>query len=282
MQSPPGMHLAYRGSVNRWECDENDHLNVRFYIEKSWQTLVAGLADLGDGSVERLSTRLELQHVRFLNEARVAAPISGFVAVVGRGAVLTELRNSFTDEVLCATLHRVSDLALDASCELPEHARPRGIADEDLPHVEAGLDEARRRRFRTIGRGVIQANECSAQGDLMPHYCMGRLSDSMPHLWGAFHENESQVPHAEGGAVVEYRLRYHVPLQVGQRFELVSGVYDVGAKTQHFAHLLYNLETGGVSLSAQSVGVRIDLEKRRAVALGDDVRGRLRSSLIHD
>ena len=29
------MQLTYRGSVNRWECDENDHLNVRF-ADKSY------------------------------------------------------------------------------------------------------------------------------------------------------------------------------------------------------------------------------------------------------
>lgn len=35
------MNLYFRGSVNRWECDENDHLNVRFFVEKHWQSLCA-------------------------------------------------------------------------------------------------------------------------------------------------------------------------------------------------------------------------------------------------
>ena len=34
------MQLTYRGSVNRWECDENDHLNVRFCEQKLYQTLL--------------------------------------------------------------------------------------------------------------------------------------------------------------------------------------------------------------------------------------------------
>ena len=37
------MQLTYRGSVNRWECDENDHLNVRFCEQKLYQTLLSGL-----------------------------------------------------------------------------------------------------------------------------------------------------------------------------------------------------------------------------------------------
>ena len=30
--------LTYRGSVNRWECDENDHMNVRYCVEKLYET----------------------------------------------------------------------------------------------------------------------------------------------------------------------------------------------------------------------------------------------------
>ena len=39
------MQLTYRGSVNRWECDENDHLNVRFCEQKLYQTLLSGLLE---------------------------------------------------------------------------------------------------------------------------------------------------------------------------------------------------------------------------------------------
>ncbi|GIS19885.1 MAG: hypothetical protein CM15mP120_18010 [Pseudomonadota bacterium] len=39
------MLLSYRGSVNRWECDENDHLNVRFCEQKLWQTLAGGCSN---------------------------------------------------------------------------------------------------------------------------------------------------------------------------------------------------------------------------------------------
>ena len=62
------MQLTYRGSVNRWECDENDHLNVRFCEEKLWQTLVSGLLQLGaitEGDVDELPARIACQHLRF-------------------------------------------------------------------------------------------------------------------------------------------------------------------------------------------------------------------------
>ncbi len=62
------MQLTYRGSVNRWECDENDHLNVRFCEEKLWQTLVSGMLHVGaiaEDEVDELPARIVCQHLRF-------------------------------------------------------------------------------------------------------------------------------------------------------------------------------------------------------------------------
>jgi acyl-CoA thioester hydrolase len=282
------MKLCYRGSVNRWECDENDHLNVRFYVEKSWQTLVTGLMDLlSDGGDDRLRSaemllgEVDMQHIRFLQESRLAAPLSGYLAVVGPHLVLTELRHSFTDEVLCTTLHRIPNLVFENAQIVPEYAAPRGIKDEDLAHIRLSLEEAKAHGFRLIGRGVIRADECAFNGRMHMHHYMARFSDSMPHLWGEFHDHDGEFPPNEGGAVVEYRLRYHGPyLEADQRYELVSGICGVGNKVHHFAHLMFNLETGKVCVSGESVGVRIDLEERRAIGLAPEVQALMQTKLV--
>ena len=83
----------------------------------------------------------------------------------------------------------------------------RGIQRNlNLPGLS--LDEALGLGFRVIGAGVIDSNECSTQGLLMPHHCMGRISDSMPHLWGAVFP-ESEASEEEGGAVV--RISPYLP-----------------------------------------------------------------------
>ena len=67
------MELVYKGSVNRWECDENDHMNVRFYSRKITEALYGAVKSLDpakeltfDAVIERLSS----QHIKYLREAR--------------------------------------------------------------------------------------------------------------------------------------------------------------------------------------------------------------------
>ena len=74
------MLLSYQGSVNRWECDENDHMNVRFYVRKLSETLFNGLLELGlsnSGGFDDVVGGLSSQHFRFLKEARLALPLAG-------------------------------------------------------------------------------------------------------------------------------------------------------------------------------------------------------------
>ncbi len=262
------MLLGYRGSVNSWECDENDHLNVRFYVEKHWQTVCAVLPELGLPS-QNTTSALAVQHLRFLQESRLAAPISGYAAVVDAhagGGVLTELRNTFTDEVLSTCIHRF-DLPVEGNgVDLPEHARPRGVPDADLPYVVLKLPDVDEYGFRIIGKGVVQQAECDGDGRMAVHNYMGRMSDSMPHLWGLLGAKGRELDPGEGGAVLEYRLCYHRPLAAGDGFAFHSGLAEVGTKVQRFAHLVFR-DDGTLILSAQAAGVRMDLEARKALTL---------------
>ena len=265
------MLLGYRGSVNSWECDENDHLNVRFYVEKHWQTVCSLLPQLGLPQQNPASV-LAVQHLRFLQESRLAAPLSGYAAIVDTGTgsgVLTELRNTFTDEVMSACVHRFDAPSGDPDTELPDHARPRGVADADLPYTVLALSDMDSNGFRLIGQGVVQQSECGSDGRMTVHNYMGRISDSMPHLWGLLGARGSELDPGEGGAVLEYRLRYHKPLAAGDSFAVHSGIAEVGAKVQRFAHLLFGGD-GTLVLSAEAAGVRMDLQARKALTLSPE------------
>ena len=266
------MELGYRGSVNSWECDENDHLNVRFYVEKHWQTLCGALPQL-DLQQQNPASALLVQHLRFLQESRLAAPLSGYAAIVDAGAgvsVLTELRNTFTDEVLSACIHRFDASVSPAGIDLPEHARPRGVADADMPYVALALSDVGANGFRLIGQGVVQQAECGGDGHMAVHNYMGRISDSMPHLWGLLGARGSELDPGEGGAVLEYRLRYHRPLAADETFVIHSGIAEVGAKVQRFAHLMFDAGSGALVLSAEAAGVRMDLNARKALTLSPE------------
>lgn len=287
------MELYFRGSVNRWECDENDHLNVRFFVEKHWQSVCAAAVRIGLPAVtnpDNYISALKSQHIRFLAEARLSTPISGYVGVVGvsddRVEVLTELRHSFTQTPLSTCLHSLQmDLTAPADIgDVPEHAQPRGIAPTDLPHAALSLQAALEKGFFTVGKGMPTSEECTAASQMRVHHYMGRVSDAMPHLWGRFESasatSDDDEPVEEGGAVLEYRMHYHRPLFCGDTFEIVSGVRDVSAKVQQFAHLMYHAGDGHIAVSAQAAAVRMDLKLRRAIALPEDRLAVLRQQLI--
>ena len=273
------MLLSYRGSVNRWECDENDHLNVRFCEEKLWQTLVGGLLELdliSATEVDDLPARITCQHLRFQQESRIATPISGFVSLLSTAVskefnVLAQLRHSVSGEPLCSALVAISGLAQgEATVSEDEitHGLPRGI-DADSPYHVLNLASALEKGFVVTGRGVIQPNECTNSGCLLPYNYMARTSDSMPNLWSHLAGDE-RVTDAEGGAVVEFRRNYHQPLREHQTLVVVSGLLDAQGKIQRFGHLLFDARTQQCYASAQAVAVRMDLQARKAIALSEE------------
>lgn len=273
------MQRVYQGSVNRWDCDENDHMNVRFFMERHGQCLAGFLAATG-----RPVGRVKSQHVRFLREARMATPltgVAGYVTVGDRVCVLTELRHSFDDAVLSSCVHDLWHIGdtLDGEA-LPGHAGSRGIADADSVYAACSLGQVADQGFLGIGAGVVDGSECTADGELALWRYMGRLSDSMPHLWSALHASAGELGADEGGAVLEYRLRYHGALGEGDRFEIWSGLAEVGRKAQRFVHLVFSSASGELVVSAEATGVRMDLVARKALALPDPVIDGYRRMLL--
>lgn len=273
------MLLSYRGSVNRWECDENDHLNVRFCEQKLWQTLMGGLLQSGlvsASEADSMPGRITRQHLRFQQESRIATPISGFFSFLPdlepRGFnVLAQLRHSVSNEPLCSALSYVAGLALDGEGDIEEdiaHALPRGI-DSDSAYHTLSLQAALAKGFVQTGCGVIQPDECTVAGDLVPHMYMARTSDSMPNLW-SYLAGDERVNDKEGGAVVEFRREYHRMLKRNEPFVVASGVVAAQGKIQRFGHLLFHALTGVCCASAQAVAVRMDLQARKAVDLAPE------------
>ena len=96
-----------RHSVQPWECDRNDHLNMQFYVARASDALAALGLRLGLGPSELAKRNLALveteTHIRFQRELRDGAPYAVKGGVVkGDGHVLTvflELENTATKEV---------------------------------------------------------------------------------------------------------------------------------------------------------------------------------------
>ncbi|MEM1434773.1 MAG: acyl-ACP thioesterase [Pseudomonadota bacterium] len=281
---------TFRGSVNRWECDENDHLNVRFYLRKAEQGIVLGLSALGLADHRQAASwlkRASTHHIRYLQEARVAAPIVGTLGVTGlsegRLELLSELSHGFSGEPLATLL---SELEVDPAeaerlraqtppfVSVPTHAAPRGLPAAPSPYATLGPEAARAHGYRRIGAGVIEADECSPDGACADWALVGRTSDSMPSLWSTTH---GTGPTAEflGGAVLEYRFQRNGPLEVGEPFVHYAALGEIGSKTYRISHLLYRADTGMLVSSAEAVSIAMDLEARRSLPITEEHRQRM-------
>ncbi|MGE0621457.1 MAG: thioesterase family protein [Pseudomonadales bacterium] len=284
------MQSCYYGSVNRWECDENDHLNVRFYAEKVYQALDVFLRECA-GEADSLP-HLATQHIRFVAEARMATPLRVDCGLLSAGdggwEVVSLMVNQQSGAPLAGFISRVARHGLDVEAAptfetAPEWASPKGIDPLAAFTPPADLAGAFRAGFQTMGRGVISTAECDRTGALLPHVYIGRLSDGMPNLWAFTADEETASGRgagSHGGAALEYRLAVHRPLRAGDVFRHVSGIRAIGNKTQHMVHLLWNETRDEVAATAEAIGVAMDLATRRAIPVSDARRRALEKLLL--
>ncbi|MEQ8483183.1 MAG: acyl-ACP thioesterase [Pseudomonadales bacterium] len=282
------MTPCFWGSVNQWECDENDHLNVRYYAHKVQQAVQIFLARPGHPA-QGLADRVAAMHIRFLAEARSATPLRVDCGVVdGDGTLLALVHQNISGDVLAAfvlTLQRAEPTLPpeQALVAVPDFAEPRGIVPDAMPLPPDGLTAALQAGYQIVGRGVIGADECDASDHVLPHGYIGRISDGMPNLWAFMNadaERAARATGALGGAALEQRLVMHRPLMRGSIYTQLSGVRSLGNKTQHMSHLIYDHVRDAFAASADAVGVAMDLSTRRAVPISAERRARLEPLLL--
>lgn len=285
------------GSVNTWECDENDHQNVRFYAHKTLQAMQSWAVEMTGRieAVERVARAIRCQHIRFLAEARAATPVRVEVGALSRTeaglTLLAVMRHNATDKPLAAftsTLDAetlgdlLSAVGSVTPAVAPEFALARGLA-EDLPQAPSNLESAISAGYQVVGRGVIGGGECQADGLMSPWGYIGRVSDGMPNLsviLSTPEEREARESNQIGGAALEYRLEIIDPLKRDDVFIHLSGVSAIAEKTQRMSHVLINARTGTCAMQAAAIGVSMDLVTRRAIAIPAARRARLEALML--
>ncbi|MFK7915065.1 MAG: thioesterase family protein [Pseudomonadales bacterium] len=284
---------CYQGSVNRWECDENDHLNVRFYLQKVHQALVIAGQEFGllpATDANTLLAALDTHHIRFLREARIAVPLTGECAIVAWDAphlqTFTQLTHSLTGAVMATFISdfRLPDSAVLADfapqlMAVPDYGAPRGINAERSPYAALDHQRATQHGYEAIGAGVIQTDECDDHGYLLPWHYMGRTSDAMPNFWSRMQSLEDLEARSDGfvgGAVLEYRMQFGRRLRSGDAYSHLGAVGEIGNKTQQIGHLLYHNASGDLVICAEALGISLDLQTRKSVAIPEARRDRMR------
>ncbi len=301
----------FKGMANTWECDENGHLNVRFYAAKVGEGLASLWHHLGLSRTARGVSGLEMavvdQHLRFLREMHPGWGLVGRAGILEVGEdrlrVYVELVNGHTD-VVSATFNMLivsrdrktgqpmplSELvrarAEALMMDLPAHGAPRSIALGDPGIFARGapsLADTDGMGLIEITRGVVQSAECDDAGKMLPEFYIGRISDGVVHLARHYRPVETGKDRSTGrygGAVLEYRLRFHKPLYRGNIVVVRSGLKHVGDKANHIVHWTFNGETGELVSASEAIGITLDLQERKVVPLPEDRRAHLQKLVI--
>ncbi|HSG91563.1 MAG TPA: thioesterase family protein [Pseudomonadales bacterium] len=296
-------HRGFLGCVNSWECDENGHLNVRFFVAKASEALASFGAELGLPAGLRL--RETLQHMRFLGEARPAAPLAVDVSVITVPAapteplgLLLEVVSTLDDRVHAALLTdavvvdqdgAVAPLSADARARaaqylqpLPAHAAPRGIPAQ-APPPGRDLALARRLGMFEISKGRVAIGQCDDDGFMETFQYVGRISDGIVNMLARFQGADGLRARSEGrvgGAVVEYRLDYRRRPRAGDLLTVRTGVVALQGRAHRIAHWLFDARSGEGLCWAEAVAVTLDLESRRAIDMPAEQHARMAQYLI--
>lgn len=275
--------IGWRGTINAWECDEMQRLELRFYVSIAWQGALYFAAGLG----WRGTPVLNEQHVRFHRELRPNMPAhlsSGLLSLDRDQAELFQrLVRSDTGDTIATFRTAISRPTQDATqpppdlerVDLPDEARYRGLdGAKPLPDAPdlAG--------FVLTGRGVVQSQDCE-RGGMRRELILGRIAEATPHLVGPFNQAAREATGLTlGGASVECRLRYlHWPNE-GDRYDVLSAVVGIDRRTQRLAHFMVDPSSGRVFASVEVIAVMLDLDQRRAALIPDELLAGMRCHVV--
>ena len=278
----------WRGAVQRWQCDENDHLNVRFHFA----IVAEALAFLFRTRFGRAAPRVRRQHARFVAEARVATPllargglvrttvdaVSVYVEIVGAiGGEGAAVHSTFCCELDLppATLD-LDPATLPGERALPSHGARRGLPEPIAADALPTLTRAEALPMVEIGRGVFPR-------DAGPEDFVGRISDGILRLIAHVHGDGSVSDRQDGrigGAVVEYELIYPRPAPAGTVFVARSGIAALEGRAQRFCHWLFDADSGEMLCGSNAVAVALDLETRRAAQFTPEQRATIEARCV--
>jgi acyl-CoA thioester hydrolase len=295
---------SFRGAVNTWECDDNGHMNVQFYVARASDAAFFLRHELGLSPSVIRSTRHTMvaleEHFRFHRELHAGDMMTMRSRLIDMRektlVVYHELVNAGTGET-AATMVAVSGYfnmetrRLAAWPEsavskgraligpLPDHAAARSVKRETrLPDLT--LDEAMAGDFIEIYRGPVTPTQCDDFGHMATQFYISRYSDGSGHMWqGLGMERKKMLEARRGSVVLEQRLNYVREVLSGDILIIKSALVEVAAKTIRLCHFMFNAETGLLAATSEVVAIRFDLDKRRATNFSEEERAAMEAHL---
>lgn len=259
-----------RSFVNTWECDENNHLNVQFYL-KRFDEAARHFALSAPGGRHDGPLPVD-RHVRYHGELRAGSAVHVESAAIAdgemAGRVAHFLRNSETGALSATALDAADGLdhstRIAAADAVP--ALPRSVGAEPLAPIPA--DAVLSRGGFVSHRAIVRPADCDAAGEMTEQHYVARVSDGAAHTWahGGIRP-EWLLKNGLGRVAVEMKITRHRPARAGDALELCSMISRAGERTVRLRHEIVRRPDRTAVASVEMIALLIDLKTRRAVSL---------------
>jgi len=286
-------HETYRGTVYRWEVDNNDHFTVAFYFARLDDATRATLHSLGLGADYTTRTGrgcpITECYVRYLKELRVGdiMHMTSGVRTVERDTLVLvhKLFDSETD-ALCTTIeqrlvHTGADGMPVAFGDEQRRAAESRRVEWDTPAPPARPRPARLDGFRDSARDTARTGEMDAFGRLNLSAYIHRFSAANAQVLAAFGLSPGYMREKNRGfSTFEFHCTFSGGLSAGDPLVVRTGLTHVGNSSMRVLHVMTNERTGEAVASLEQSGVHLDLDARRPAPLPDELRRRAQAILI--
>ncbi|OXT01664.1 hypothetical protein B7H23_01470 [Notoacmeibacter marinus] len=267
---------THRSFVNRWECDENDHLNIQFYGQRFDEAARFFRLHSGGpllGPLPRL--RLIRYHAEMSGGAMARIESAAIEGGDHDGATL-HLMRTVPGGTLAAScldldaLNRNGGVASIAQGDLLASWLPRSPSFEQTEPLS--FDEFAKIGGFCTGQSLVEGRECHGDGTLTQQGYLARYSNAAAHAWSAIGVGSTMLAERRLGRVaVEMKLTHHRPARLGEGLIIHSGTVGSEGKTIRLRHEIRRATDGVPIASAEVVSLLIDQERRKAVSLPDEV-----------
>jgi len=225
------------GAVDAWECDQMQHLNVRFYGARFTDAEVHAFAKLGMPARPSLDDEL-----RFSREIRCGAAVR---------VETTQLSPLRLEHLLFDGDSEAPSASLKACYESP---------GSELPGFEGS-------GWAVCARSVIKPSACDSHG-LSREGTLGLVNHAAAHLGLDRHrQREADGRLRTGSATVACRIRRYATAAAGTLVEVESRIGSAGRRSVRLQHRIVDSASAQTLAHVEITVVFFDMATRRAVPL---------------
>lgn len=266
--------LTHVSTIQTWECDSNNHLNVQFFHQRFREA----------GYLFRLrhglpGTAMVSAHTRFRRELHVDDTATIFTLPVqdAHGQLFLLHRLTLDGEALCCTsLDRLSGtvpgLVALPLADFPE-AAPRGLPGaQTVPVADTGALVASGAARITCITHVLPADMDHA-GEWRAERLVSSFSNGGQSAWRLIGATTPFLRERNLGRVVlEMTLDRFASPAPGAVLRQTSRSIEVGEKTYRFGHQIEDAVTGTLYAAGEALSILMDHATRKAVPMPQDLR----------